>query len=413
MGSAQSLVSAAAVLAIVSAIAYGFARPGDPTASLPSSSGTQAPVASTSSKKKQKKKPATAGAAAAALSDAKESVPAEPNVVSFPTVVPGEFAPSSEPADQPQSGASTAKAAKKKKKTKKASSPVPQDAQSESSATAPESSTARKPRKSATPKPAPAAEDEGWTKVETKKKATAQRTGDAQGAASSSAPDRPQPPEISTSDAGITTSVTTGNSSPVTERTEDEAAHSSLLAESAAAAPENRRTLAEKLLPKPRKTGVEDLLEKPDYPQVARVMRIQPRPDERPAAGFSWGDYEDVDDSRVTADDADGEDDGGWGVRPSILPLVGPKQPASGPGQTPTPQTAPETLTKKQRQHAARREAEKAAKAQAEAERLATLAQHKRSLEKARMAEQAKASKKQVSGGMSAYVDENGKLVWQ
>ncbi|KAI0333939.1 hypothetical protein GY45DRAFT_1319197 [Cubamyces sp. BRFM 1775] len=310
MGSAQSLVSAAAVLAIVSAIAYGFARPGDPTASLPSSSGTQAPVASTSSKKKQKKKPT----ATAALSDAKESVPAEPNVVSFPPVVPGEFAPSSEPADQPQSGASTAKAAKKKKKAKKASSPVPQDAQSESSATAPESSTARKPRKSATPKPAPPAEDEGWTKVGTKKKATTttQRTGDGQGAASSSAADRPQPPEISTSDAGITTSVTTGNSSPVTERTEDEAAaHSSLLAESPS---ENRRTLAEKLLPKPRKTGVEDLLEKPDYPQVARVMRIQPRPDERPAAGFSWADYEDVDDSRVTADDADGSDDGGWGV---------------------------------------------------------------------------------------------------
>ncbi|KAH9893294.1 hypothetical protein C8Q73DRAFT_791165 [Cubamyces lactineus] len=410
MGSAQSLVSAAAVLAIVSAIAYGFARPGDPTASLPSSSGTQVPVASTSSKKKQKKKPANS-AATAALSDAKESVPAEPNVVSFPPVVPGEFAPSSEPADQPQSGASAAKAAKKKKKTKKASSPVPQDAQSESSATAPESSTARKPRKSATPKPAAAAVEEGWTKVETKKKtATTQRTGDGQGAASSSAPDRPQPPEISTSDAGITTSVTTGNSSPVTERTEDEAAHSSLLAESSAATPENRRTLAEKLLPKPRKTGVEDLLEKPDYPQVARVMRIQPRPDERPAAGFSWGDYEDVDDSRVTADDADGEDDGGWGVVRSRRSR--PKQPASGPGQTPTPQTAPETLTKKQRQHAARREAEKAAKAQAEAERLATLAQHKRELERARMAEQAKASKK-VSGGMSAYVDENGKLVWQ
>ena len=55
------------------------------------------------------------------------------------------------------------------------------------------------------------------------------------------------------------------------------------------------------------------MLEEPDYPQLSRVMRIKPRPDEQPAAGFSWADYEDVDDSRGTANDADGEDDGGWG----------------------------------------------------------------------------------------------------
>ena len=74
---------------------------------------------------------------------------------------------------------------------------------------------------------------------------------------------------------------------------------------------------------------------------------------------------------------------------------------------------APESLTKKQRQHAAKREAEKAAKAEAEQERLATLARHKRELERARVAEQAKTNKKAVSGGMSATVDENGKLIWQ
>ncbi|KAI8985682.1 hypothetical protein BD414DRAFT_578504 [Trametes punicea] len=396
MGSAQSLISVGAVLAIVGAITYGFTRPGDPMAS----SSTQA----ASSKKKQKKK-------LGAATDAKESPPAEPNVASFPPVIPGDFDSPSETAEQPSGGGGGAsKASKRKKKAKKGSSSVPQDAQSESSATAPESSTAaaHKPRKSATPKPAAstaAADEEGWTKVETKKKSTAsqQAPPPLQGAgASLSAPERPL--EISTSDAGITTSVTT-NSSPVTERTEDESY--SQLADSAVS--KNRRTLAEKLFPKPRKTGVEDLLEKPDYPQLARVMRIQPRPDERPAAGFSWGDYEDVDDSRVTADDADGEDDGGWGVVRSRRSR--PKQPASGPVST--PQKAPETMTKKQRQHAARREAEKAAKAQAEAERLAVLAQHKREVEKARIAEQNKSSKKQVSGGMSAYVDENGKLVWQ
>ena len=56
------------------------------------------------------------------------------------------------------------------------------------------------------------------------------------------------------------------------------------------------------------------MLETPDYPTLARVIRVQPPPDEKPASGFSWGDYEDV---RATTDggenDADGEDDG-WGV---------------------------------------------------------------------------------------------------
>lgn len=61
------------------------------------------------------------------------------------------------------------------------------------------------------------------------------------------------PLENSTSDAGITTSVT-GNSSPVTERTEDEVE----LGGASASASEMRRPLAERLLPKPRKTGVEE-----------------------------------------------------------------------------------------------------------------------------------------------------------
>ena len=45
-------------------------------------------------------------------------------------------------------------------------------------------------------------------------------------------------------------------------------------------------------------------------PTLARVMRIQPLPHEKPAQGFSWADYEDVRDGE---NDADGEDDG-WGV---------------------------------------------------------------------------------------------------
>ena len=76
---------------------------------------------------------------------------------------------------------------------------------------------------------------------------------------------------------------------------------------------------------------------------------------------------------------------------------------APSAASAPTVQKSTESLTKKQRQHAAKREAQKAAKADAEQERLATLAKHKRELERARMAEQAKTTKKTASGGMSAY----------
>lgn len=57
------------------------------------------------------------------------------------------------------------------------------------------------------------------------------------------------------------------------------------------------------------------MLETPDYPTVSRVMRVQPLPDEKPASGFSWGDYEDVHAGEHLGggNEADGEDDS-WGV---------------------------------------------------------------------------------------------------
>lgn len=54
------------------------------------------------------------------------------------------------------------------------------------------------------------------------------------------------------------------------------------------------------------------MLEVSDQPSVARVLRVQPTVGEKPAPGFSWADYEDV--QVAAAEDADGEDDGGWGV---------------------------------------------------------------------------------------------------
>lgn len=430
MGSAQSVVSAAAALAIAGAIAYGFVQPGDPSASV-TSSGTQ-PAASSApaTKKKQKKK-------ASAVASAAEDAYVEPHVVSFPSVVPGGFDAPSAPEPEGQSGAATK--SKKKKKAKKASSPVPQDAQSESSATAPESSAARKPRKSASATPKPAGDDQGWTRVETKKKA-------AQPAPTGTSTSE-RPPDISTSDAGITTSVT-GTSSPVTERTEDEA-HVQPADPSTSG---NRRTLAERLLPKPRKTGVEEYVSlSREWAAVCSRQRACPQSLGGARLPSGGARHEDPASGRRAARRRVlvgrlRRRGGGTGDRRRcrrrgrrvgrrknasftyvrhciyIAPQLtyvhcsaGPKQPAtsSGSAQAPASQSGSETLTKKQRQHAAKREAEKAAKAEGEAARLALLAQHKRELERTRMAEQAKASKKQPSGGMSAYVDENGKLVWQ
>jgi len=155
------------------------------------------------------------------------------------------------------------------------------------------------------------------------------------------------------------------------------------------------------------------MLETSDYPSVARVMRVQPRLDEKPASGFSWADYEDVhvEDGAGAGNDADGEDDG-WGVVKS----KGRSRLERNPSTQSHTLKASETLTKKQRQNTSKREAQKAAKAEGEAQRQVLLAKHKRDLERVRMAEQYSgkgSAGKTTSGGMTASVDEHGKLIWQ
>ncbi|EPT03053.1 hypothetical protein FOMPIDRAFT_1058987 [Fomitopsis schrenkii] len=397
MGSAQShvteVVAATVVLASAAAV-YSYKPSSSQSRTEPEPELGSESAFADGKKNKRKRK---AGGEHITPAAAEKSA-AEPTVVQFPPVVPGDFDASSAPAGAEPTPDPAPKSTKsKKKKAKKAGTATsrPVDAMSDSSATAPESSAAApvrpsgKQRKASTPKPAPAVApvdtDGSWTRVEAKQKKT---------------PQEATPLDAGTSDAGVTTTSVTGTSSPAVpgsdaEETDDVQASTS----------DNRRTFAERMLPKPRKTGVDDMLETPDYPTVARVMRIRPGPDDQPAAGFSWADYEDVDDSQKTADDADGEDDGGWGV-------------VKGKGRTKTQKpatvpTAPDALSKKQRQNAAKKEAQKAAKADAEAERQARLAQHKRELERAKIAEQYNKPAKGMSGGMTAYVDENGKLVWK
>ena len=102
------------------------------------------------------------------------------------------------------------------------------------------------------------------------------------------------------------------------------------------------------------------------------------------------------------------------------LTLTEPNQSSSSQSQSTSQQKSSSSSaeqSKRQRQNAAKREAQKVAKASAEADRLATLAKHKRELERAKMVEQfaggggGKGGK--TSGGMTASVDANGKLVWE
>jgi len=70
-----------------------------------------------------------------------------------------------------------------------------------------------------------------------------------------------------------------------------------------------------------------------------------------------------------------------------------------------------ETQTKKQRQNRAKREAEKAAKAEFAQQQAKGLTEHRRNLEKVRIEELHKKGK-QLSGGMSMSVGDTGKAEW-
>lgn len=214
-------------------------------------------ITATSGSKKNKKKKQQQNAAGT-TSDALSTSGAQPNVISFPAVVPGSFDP---PTPTPETSASaepTSKSKKKKKAKKTGTSAsgagsgsriTPSEPQSDSSATAPESNAKPTKKKSPAPKPAASSstllDDEGpWTRVESRKRNVTQNAPEG---SSSSAPHRAE------SDAGVTS--ITGTSSSVADEAEAETSHPE----------ENRRTLAEKLLPKPRKTGVEEYVRIPFY----------------------------------------------------------------------------------------------------------------------------------------------------
>jgi len=174
----------------------------------------------------------------------------KPTVVSFPTVIPGGFGgdTTASAADTDAGGPGKPKKKKKGKGKKVGMEGTGSGVQAEEKSdaagpteyTAIGRTTSMKKRQSQVGEAGGAGLDnsEAWTRVESRRKPKSQPSKDGH--------------QDATSDAGITTSVTGNSSAP----TDDEAAPPPE-SNAASASKENRRTLAEKLTPKPRKTGVE------------------------------------------------------------------------------------------------------------------------------------------------------------
>lgn len=273
MGAAFSFVSSTTVITIL-VLSVGFAYifySGQIREPFPRSIPTAPKEKRSSSlKKKSKKKQAVAREVeTSAVEEADVQVPGsepstssgiksksdeqKPTVVPFPTVVPGSFGgDTTTSAVEPDTDAGASVKSKKKKKgkskkavTEGAGSGAQAEEKSDAAGPAESSSlghsASSKKRQShlGTEGGAGLDDSEAWTRVESKRKPKSQPS-DSKGQ-----------PQDTVSDAGITTSVT-GNSSP------DDDAGPVTQPESSSVSKDNRRTLAEKLTPKPRKTGVEE-----------------------------------------------------------------------------------------------------------------------------------------------------------
>ena len=240
MGNVHSLSSQTVLggIVLLSGVAY-YLYPQTPTIHVAKSSDSVSPKLN----KKGKKKNSKQSTPLQEDSPSKDQGAVAPIVVAFPTVLPGQFDAESIASDEPPPSQSK-KSRKKKGKGKdkqatagassaESSTPVPQSKPKQKRSSEPLTS------KSATVKSAPLINTTtggSWTRVEShNRKAKQAAEGQLQ-------------PSLS-----VTTETETGESSPVTERTDEDKDGTP-----ARSSNEKRRTLAEKLLPKPRKTAVDE-----------------------------------------------------------------------------------------------------------------------------------------------------------
>lgn len=241
MGNIHSLSSEAIVggVVLVGGVAYySYTQVSHPDAA---SLSQEAGPSEAASKKGKKKKKGSASTEPTSIAEEK----AAPRVVGFPAVLPGQFDAESVASDEPPSQIQPKKTKKKKAKGKNTTGATTTPVESgvvssaESATPVPRSSTPKQKQKKKSPsadpssskptlKSAPSIDtgtDGSWTRVESSSRRAKQQPSDAAG--------------------------TTGTEdSPIADRTDDDAAQP--------ASTENRRTLAEKLVPKPRKTRVDE-----------------------------------------------------------------------------------------------------------------------------------------------------------
>ena len=247
MGNVHSLSSEAVLggIVIIGGVVYYSYIHSPPAYPQPNKS------TSSNANKKGKKKNSKKSTSVEADPLLKGKTNVDPIVVAFPTILPGQFDADSIASDaQP---APQSKQKSKKKKGKGKDKPTTADASSaESSTPVPPSKPKQKRSSPADPstsakstlKSPPSIDtgtDGSWTRVESHNRKAKQATGGE------------LQPSLS-----VTTETETGESSPVAEKTTDEDRVEGVRA---GWANENRRTLAEKILPKPRKTAVDECVQ--------------------------------------------------------------------------------------------------------------------------------------------------------
>jgi hypothetical protein len=266
MGAAQSYVtSEAAVTVVLVAGAIGFGYTQVSHGSSSTSSTSHSPAGSNAAGKKGKKKKGSDASSPELAPTASLPRPAPPTAIPGGFDTPTVSTPTPAVVDMPPP---KHKKSKKKKKGKAApvstaSGPTAPDAASTAGYHSDSSAEHQQPKAKRPQKSSPSSSqltrtpalpstisidtDGSWTRV-----GSSRRKQSTVSAGMVSTSDGPSGPSADPTSDAVTTSVT-GNSSPVAERTEDEGLVYN------AQGPEMRRPLAERLLPKPRKTGVDEL----------------------------------------------------------------------------------------------------------------------------------------------------------
>jgi hypothetical protein len=280
MGSAQSYISsetALTTLVVAGAIGLGYTQIGRSSTAVRSS--TDATPRSDKGKKKRAKSSVVFSGDLSdkghPSNDKSQQHPATPHVLNPLPGFPGQFEPTNSPdshlSDLAATSSSFSKAKKPKKKKVKAAvttDPIVREVAASSSADYSSEISNKSRTKNLKRQPQPQSSSQTTRPLESTASVDTDESWTRVGSVSRHTPlskNNTASFDFTTSDADTGLTPQTGSSSPITERgTEGEESSSFLLDIGSRESGENpRKTLAEKLLPKPRRTGVDELSKPP------------------------------------------------------------------------------------------------------------------------------------------------------